>query len=135
MAYQFGVLKAFREAHLEFDAVSGTSVGALNAALWATNQMELGHSIWANITQAAIMPWADDLPFRRVRTALRMSFHAAGIEDGRQTARLPQALGLPEGVTHAGDQLWIKGQLPIPVSQPSVENWSADGHSHPGSSV
>jgi predicted acylesterase/phospholipase RssA len=37
-AYQFGCLKAFRERQIEFDYVSGTSVGALNAVLAATGR-------------------------------------------------------------------------------------------------
>lgn len=46
-AFQFGVLLAFHEAGLKFDAVSGTSVGALNGFLWSTGNLELGKELWS----------------------------------------------------------------------------------------
>lgn len=46
-AYEIGAWKAIRERKdLTISAVSGTSVGALNAALFATGDYEKAHSIW-----------------------------------------------------------------------------------------
>lgn len=57
-AYAFGALKAFADHGIKFDAVAGTSVGALNAALWSTGQLgDLGTEIWENIDQDRIYPW------------------------------------------------------------------------------
>lgn len=50
-AYQFGVWKALREMQLEKNlvAVSGSSVGALNAALISLNEFEDANTIWTSI--------------------------------------------------------------------------------------
>ena len=50
-AYQFGVWKALREMQLEKNlvAVSGSSVGALNAALISLNEFEDAGTIWTSI--------------------------------------------------------------------------------------
>lgn len=50
-AYEFGVWKALREMQLEKDliAVSGSSVGALNAALISLNELDNGEKIWTSI--------------------------------------------------------------------------------------
>lgn len=46
-AYEIGVWKALREREdLHISAVSGTSVGALNAALFSTGDFELAQAIW-----------------------------------------------------------------------------------------
>jgi hypothetical protein len=45
-AWQFGVLRAFHEQGGRFDVVSGTSVGALNGAIWCTGEMHVGNKIW-----------------------------------------------------------------------------------------
>lgn len=50
-AYQFGVWKALREMQLEKNlvAVSGSSVGALNAALISLNEFDKANTIWTSI--------------------------------------------------------------------------------------
>lgn len=50
-AYQIGVWRALRESGLDqyIDAVSGTSVGALNAALFVQGDLEIAEKIWRNI--------------------------------------------------------------------------------------
>lgn len=55
-AYAFGCLKAFKERNIEFDAVSGTSVGALNALLWSTNSMNEGQKLWDELSFATVYP-------------------------------------------------------------------------------
>jgi hypothetical protein len=56
-AYQLGVLKAFAARDLRFDCVAGTSVGGLNAALWAADKLAEGEKLWFNINQDKIYPW------------------------------------------------------------------------------
>jgi len=56
-AYQFGALKAFRERGVVFHCVAGTSVGGLNAALWATERLTDGEKIWSNLRQSDIYPF------------------------------------------------------------------------------
>ena len=49
-AWQFGVLKALSERGVQFDAVSGTSVGALNGAIWSANRTDFGEKMWSEIS-------------------------------------------------------------------------------------
>ncbi len=56
-AYQIGVWKYLREAGLDKNvcAVSGTSVGALNAALFASGDLERAEKIWRNMKPELIL--------------------------------------------------------------------------------
>ena len=56
-AYQIGVWKYLREAGLDRNvcAVSGTSVGALNAALFVTGDLERSEKIWRNMKPELIL--------------------------------------------------------------------------------
>ena len=45
-AYEAGFLKAFEEAGLSFDLVTGTSIGALNGALIVMNKREAIDELW-----------------------------------------------------------------------------------------
>jgi Patatin-like phospholipase len=65
-AYQMGALRAFAERGLCFDCVAGTSVGGLNAALWATGKLAEGENLWFNISQDKIYPWRRPRWFRRL---------------------------------------------------------------------
>ena len=49
-AYEIGAWKALRELKIKINAVCGTSVGALNAAVIAQDDFELGMKIWSEIT-------------------------------------------------------------------------------------
>lgn len=55
-AYAFGCLKAFRESNIHFDAVAGTSVGALNALLWSTNSLSEGQKLWDELSFSTVYP-------------------------------------------------------------------------------
>ena len=55
-AYEIGVWKALSECtSLKFEAVSGTSVGALNAALFATVSVSEAEKIWKSVTPEQIL--------------------------------------------------------------------------------
>ncbi|MDC7226435.1 MAG: patatin-like phospholipase family protein [Spirochaetales bacterium] len=49
-AYEIGAWKAIRELKIKIDAVGGTSVGALNAAVVAQDDFDLGIKIWSELT-------------------------------------------------------------------------------------
>ena len=49
-SWQFGVLLALAEKGIEFDAVSGTSVGALNGALWCAGKLQAGREMWQSMS-------------------------------------------------------------------------------------
>ena len=50
-AYQIGAWHALQEAGVKINAVAGTSVGALNAALICMGDLEIAEDIWKNILQ------------------------------------------------------------------------------------
>ena len=56
-AYEFGFLKAFQQWGVRFQAVAGTSVGALNAAIWSTGRLDKGAAIWENLSQKTVYPF------------------------------------------------------------------------------
>ena len=60
-SYQIGVWKAIRELGLEkwITAVSGTSVGALNAALFAKGNFEKAYQLWMEIDTGLILAEPD----------------------------------------------------------------------------
>ncbi|NBG88068.1 patatin-like phospholipase family protein [Isachenkonia alkalipeptolytica] len=54
-AYQFGAWKAFRELGMEFDGITGTSIGALNGALMIQEDYEKAREIWEEIAPEKIL--------------------------------------------------------------------------------
>ena len=59
-AYQIGAWRALREAGVKINAVAGTSVGALNAALICMGDLEAAEDIWKNISHSKVMEVDDD---------------------------------------------------------------------------
>lgn len=57
-AYQVGVWKALRKLKIDkyIQGVSGTSIGALNAALFAINNYNSAENIWMEITREKVLP-------------------------------------------------------------------------------
>jgi hypothetical protein len=53
-AWQFGALQALDEAGIKFDYVAGTSVGALNGALWAAGRLDLGEKLWGSLGRSKV---------------------------------------------------------------------------------
>ncbi len=60
-AYQIGFWQALNEMGIKFNAVSGASVGALNGAMMAMNDIELAKNIWNNITFSQVMDVNDEI--------------------------------------------------------------------------
>ena len=59
-AYQVGVWKALDELGIKYEAVSGTSVGALNGAMMAMRDLDLALKIWNSITFSKVMDVNDE---------------------------------------------------------------------------
>ena len=57
-AYQIGVWKALIELGIDkyINAVSGTSIGDLNAVMFMEGQYELAEQFWLNVTKEQILP-------------------------------------------------------------------------------
>jgi len=49
-AYSLGCMKALHRAGFHFEAVSGTSAGSLNAAVWSSGDIEAGERLWAEMS-------------------------------------------------------------------------------------
>lgn len=48
-AYQIGVYKALKKINYRFDIVTGTSIGAINAAMIASNEYKKAIKLWENV--------------------------------------------------------------------------------------
>lgn len=59
-AYEIGAWQAFEELGIKFDAVYGTSIGAINAALVAQGDLELAKELWKNITLKQVFNTGDE---------------------------------------------------------------------------
>ena len=62
-AYEIGVWQALDALGVRFDGAYGTSIGALNAALFAQGDLEGAVALWSNITVKQIMAVEDDDDF------------------------------------------------------------------------
>ena len=54
-AYQVGAIKALTELGFTFDIVTGTSIGALNGAFYASGMMDEAEKLWNSITANKVM--------------------------------------------------------------------------------
>lgn len=64
-AYQIGAWKALDEAGIRYNAVSGTSVGSLNGAMFAMRDLKRAEEFWSNIRFSQVMR-VDDATMRCV---------------------------------------------------------------------
>src|SRR5574344_1021171 len=53
-AYQAGAIKALEQRGIYFDCVTGTSIGAINAAFYASNNLESMYKLWKSIDSKEI---------------------------------------------------------------------------------
>ena len=60
VAYQFGAYKALKELGIEFNGVSGTSIGALNGAFIVQDDFENMEDIWLNKDYKSFMDIEED---------------------------------------------------------------------------
>ncbi|MBR5390823.1 MAG: patatin-like phospholipase family protein [Clostridia bacterium] len=66
-AYQVGAWRALEEAGVRYNAVSGSSVGALNGAMMAMHAREEAENLWSNICFSQIMNVDDDMMQRLMK--------------------------------------------------------------------
>lgn len=59
-AYEIGAWQAFSELGVRFQAVYGTSVGAINAALFAQGDLKMASDLWENINVKQLMSAEDE---------------------------------------------------------------------------
>lgn len=94
-AYQIGVWKYLREAGLDKNicAASGTSVGALNAALFATGDLERAETIWRNMKPELILS-----PDTYSADDVKQWLTEAGIEPASEKRKLPSASAMAPAI-------------------------------------
>jgi predicted acylesterase/phospholipase RssA len=56
-AFQYGALQQLRLKGIDFDVIAGTSVGALNGAIAATESWDQGDLLWSNLTMTKVFKW------------------------------------------------------------------------------
>lgn len=97
-AYEIGVWKYLVEVGIDKDIeyVSGTSVGALNAALFAGSTYEKAESIWNNITRDQILEPRLDIEKEKEFTEIVSS---GMTKSGFTPKKLVQLLGLEDEMT------------------------------------
>lgn len=54
-AYEVGAFEALRELGIDYDIVTGTSIGALNGAFFATGEYDRCRKLWEDITPEGVM--------------------------------------------------------------------------------
>lgn len=64
-AYEVGVWKALDEAGVRYQAVAGTSVGALNGAMMAAGELEEAIRLWENVTFSQVFD-VDDVQMKKL---------------------------------------------------------------------
>ena len=88
-AYEIGVWRAARELGVEFDVVTGTSIGALNGALVVQGDYDFAVDMWEHMDYQAVMSHLSSEDFetaagtrRAFKTALREIVADGGMEIG-----------------------------------------------------
>lgn len=59
-SYQIGACKALAELGIEFGAVAGTSIGALNGAMIVQGELERAYELWYNISPSQVFDIAEE---------------------------------------------------------------------------
>ncbi len=63
-AYQVGVYKAFRDAHIKIDGFVGTSIGSFNSAMCASGNFKKLYNFWYNADLGAILGLSPKLVYK-----------------------------------------------------------------------
>ncbi len=83
-SYQVGVWQALKELDWQFDIVTGTSVGALNGAVFAQGDFDLALDMWRSIETGMVfdvkLNESDDLS-QKIKTALK-KFAKSAVKEG-----------------------------------------------------
>lgn len=94
-SYQIGVWQALRELDIQIDIVTGTSVGALNAALITMNDFENALALWKQINTTMVLDVDLDetLPTdKKIKTVLRQFMVDYAKQGGTDTLPLKNLL-------------------------------------------
>lgn len=82
-AYQVGVWRALEEAGIRYNAVAGSSVGALNGAMMAMRRLDQAEALWKNIRFSTVMNVDDET----MKNLFDMNFSAINFRDLARRAK------------------------------------------------
>lgn len=88
-AFHFGALKALNDEGYQIGGVTGTSIGAINAAIIAQGDFEAGYSLWENMNNALLYDMEDTYYQRLINreidrdTLINLAMQAKDIIDNR----------------------------------------------------
>ncbi len=82
-AYQVGVWRALDEAGIRYNAVAGSSVGALNGAMMAMRRLNQAEEFWKNIRFSAVMNVDDET----MKNLFDMNFSAINFRELARRAK------------------------------------------------
>lgn len=82
-AYQVGVWRALEEAGIRYNAVAGSSVGALNGAMMAMRRLDQAEALWKNIRFSTVMNVDDET----MKNLFDMNFGAINFRDLARRAK------------------------------------------------
>ncbi len=102
--YEIGAWIALKECGVKFNAVSGTSVGALNGALMTMGDIERAIKVWKDIRLTQVIQLSEEEE-KDLKKVLNGEIELSDIDD-----LIPQALGLIKnrGLDVAPLRQWIK---------------------------
>ncbi len=84
-AYQIGVWQALRELDLDYQVVTGTSVGALNGALMAQGEFDAAWDLWWNMDNPQVM---EGIPPSENKPDSRLAVYRAFVREMMQKGGL-----------------------------------------------
>ena len=107
-AYEIGVWQTLEEAGVKYNAVSGTSVGALNGALMVMRDLPRAISCWSDIRLSKVIDLDIDLDPEEESDFKRLMQGDVELEDFHQL--IPQALEIirNRGLDVAPLRAWVR---------------------------
>ena len=117
-AYQAGIWKALNEQGFKYNAVSGTSVGALNGAIMAMNDQALSEELWNNMDFSLVMKVDGrmmktlfdrgllEVEIRDLSNNLKSFFREKGVDVTPLRSLISQKVD-PEAIKNSGVRLFV----------------------------
>lgn len=69
--YELGAWEGFRELNMDFDIITGTSIGALNGALFVQDDFEKAVDLWKNMNMEKVMNKAFDIAEFNIKSIIK----------------------------------------------------------------
>lgn len=94
-AYEMGVWQALNELGIEVDIVTGSSIGAVNAALFAQGDFDIAMEVWRKMEESNVTELTENEVFKGLLEKYidEEKIRSSNIEFGVVTAELPSLKG------------------------------------------